>query len=89
MIKSLSIDDVGVSRASVFQEIQSGVGFETGDFVKEMLGGATVERLIYIDYMLYVPYGCCQGGERQQQPKISAITMVATVRAPSEGSKLL
>ena len=46
MCKVLSIDDVGVSRDTVFQEIQSGAGFETGDFVKEKgVGGATVERL--------------------------------------------
>ena len=30
--KGLSIDDVGVSRDIVFQEIRSGAGFETGDF---------------------------------------------------------
>ena len=28
-----------VSRDTVFQEIRPGVGFETGDFDKEMLGG--------------------------------------------------
>ena len=37
--KGLSIDDVGVSRDTVFQEIRPGAGFETSDFVKEMLGG--------------------------------------------------
>ena len=37
--KGLSIDDVGVSRDTVFQEIWHGVGFETADFVKEKLGG--------------------------------------------------
>ena len=39
--KGLSIDDVGVSRDTVFQEIRQGVGFETGDFVatEEKLGG--------------------------------------------------
>ena len=36
--KGLSIDDVGVSRDTVFQEIRSGADFETGDFVKEKLG---------------------------------------------------
>ena len=35
----LSNDDVGVARGTVFQERRSGVGFETGDFVKEKLGG--------------------------------------------------
>ena len=30
---------LGVARVTVFQEIQPGVGFETGDFVKENLGG--------------------------------------------------
>ena len=37
--KVLSIDDVGVSRDTVFQEIGPGVRFETGDSVKEKLGG--------------------------------------------------
>ena len=37
--KGLSIDDVGVSRDNVFQEIRPGGGFETGDFVKGKLGG--------------------------------------------------
>ena len=44
--KGLSIDGVGVSRVTVFQEIRPGVGLEKGDFVKETLGGLrTVERL--------------------------------------------
>ena len=42
-----SIDDVGVSRDTVFQELRSGGDFKTGDFVKRKLGGATVERLKY------------------------------------------
>ena len=42
MKKGLSIDDVGVSRDTMFQEIRPGSGFETVDFVKEKL---TVERL--------------------------------------------
>ena len=29
----------GGARGAVFQEILPGVGFETGDFVKETLGG--------------------------------------------------
>ena len=33
--KGLSIDDVGVSRDTVFQETRPGAGFETGDFIKE------------------------------------------------------
>ena len=33
------MDDVGVSTDTVFQEIRPGAGFETGDFVKEKLGG--------------------------------------------------
>ena len=37
--KGLSIDDVGVSRDTVFQEIRPGAGFETSDFVKKTLGG--------------------------------------------------
>ena len=43
--KGLSNDDVGAARGTIFQEIRPGAGFKTGDFVKEMLGGATVERL--------------------------------------------
>ena len=42
MRQGLSIDDVGVSRDTVFQEIRPGTGFETGDFAKEKSGGATV-----------------------------------------------
>ena len=37
--KGLSVDDVGVSRDTVFQGVQSGAGFETRDFVKENVGG--------------------------------------------------
>ena len=37
--KGLSIDDVGVSRHTIVQEIRRGAGFETDDFVKEKLGG--------------------------------------------------
>ena len=37
--KGLSIDDVGVSRDTVLREIRPGAGFETGDFIKEKLGG--------------------------------------------------
>ena len=37
--KGLSIDDVGVSRDTMFQEIRLGAGFATVDFVKEKLGG--------------------------------------------------
>ena len=33
--KDVSIDDVGVSRDIVYQEIRPGAGFETADFVKE------------------------------------------------------
>ena len=37
--KSLSIDNVEVvSKDTVFREIRPGANFETGDFVKEMLG---------------------------------------------------
>ena len=35
--KGLSSDDVGVARGTVFQQIRTGVGFETGDFIKERL----------------------------------------------------
>ena len=37
--KGLSVDDVGVSRDTTFLQIRSGAGYETGDFVKEKLGG--------------------------------------------------
>ena len=36
---------VCLERDTVFQEIRPGDGFETGDFVKENVGGAAVERL--------------------------------------------
>ena len=42
--KGLSIDDVEVSRDTVVQEIRPGAGFETGDFVKETLGGLRLHR---------------------------------------------
>ena len=45
MCRGLSIDDVGVSRDTVFQKIPPVAGFETADFVEEKLGGATVDRL--------------------------------------------
>ena len=41
----LSNDDAGVARAAVFQEVQPGAGFKTGDFIQEKLRGATVVRL--------------------------------------------
>ena len=37
--QGLSNDDVGVARGNVFQGIQPGAGFKTGDFVDEKLGG--------------------------------------------------
>ena len=37
--KDLTIDDIGVSRDTVFHEIRPGAAFETVDFVEEMLGG--------------------------------------------------
>ena len=44
--KGLSNDDVEGGRGSVFEEIRPPrAGFETGDCVKEMFGGATVVRL--------------------------------------------
>ena len=42
--KGLSIDDVGVSRDTVFKEIRPGVGFEAGDFGKEKLGEISYRR---------------------------------------------
>ena len=39
MCKGLTIDDVGVPRGTVLQEIRPGAGFEPYDFVKEKLGG--------------------------------------------------
>ena len=35
----------GAARDTVFQKIRPGACFKTGDFVKEMLGGAIVVRL--------------------------------------------
>ena len=37
--EGLSNDDVGRARGTVLQEIWPGGGFETGDFVAEVLGG--------------------------------------------------
>ena len=37
--KGLLIDDVGVSRDTIFHEIRPRARFETVDVVKEMLGG--------------------------------------------------
>ena len=53
MCKGLSIDDVGVPRDTVFQEVRSGAGFETGDFVNEKMGelpwnDSTYSQNIYI-----------------------------------------
>ena len=48
MSKGLSIDDVGVLRDNVFQNVQSEAGVETSDFVKEKMGG-TVDRLFTVD----------------------------------------
>ena len=42
--KGVSIDDVGVSRDIVYQEIRPGAGFETGDFVQEKLEGGGYRR---------------------------------------------
>ena len=38
-----SNDDVGAAKDTAFHEVRPGAGFKTGDFVEEMLGGATVE----------------------------------------------
>ena len=43
--KGLSNGNVGVARGTVFRKIRPGASFKTGDFVKEKLGGGTVERL--------------------------------------------
>ena len=45
-IEGLSNDDVGVARGIVFQEMRPGATSKTGDFVKEMFGGATVEQFV-------------------------------------------
>ena len=37
--KGSSNDEVEVARSAVFEEIRAGVGFKTGDFVEEKLGG--------------------------------------------------
>ena len=41
--EGLTIDDIGVSRDTVCQEIRPGAGSSTGDLVEEKLGGASVE----------------------------------------------
>ena len=46
LFKGRSNDDVGVARGTVVQALRSGAGFKTGDFAKEKLGGAIVERLL-------------------------------------------
>ena len=43
--EGLSNDDVGVARVTIFQKKRPGAGFKASNFVKEKLGGATVERL--------------------------------------------
>ena len=57
------IEDVGVARRTVFQEVRPGAVFKTGDFVKEKLGGV-VERLISIAkrgavHLKIVLFSCC------------------------------
>ena len=47
--EGLSIDDVGLSTDTAFQEVLRGAGFETSDFVLEKFG-ATVERLVPAAY---------------------------------------
>ena len=44
--QGLSNDDVGVARGTVFQEIRPGVGFKTGDFVEDRLGGGGGHRIM-------------------------------------------
>ena len=72
MCKGLSIDDVreGVEGHTVFQEIRPGVGFETGDFVKQKLGeGATVERLTCVlTSVVLVGVRSSSAGETVQEP---------------------
>ena len=43
---TVSKDDAGVTRGTVFQEVRPGAGFKNGESVTEKLGGATVERLL-------------------------------------------
>ena len=43
--KGLPNDDVEVARGAGIQNILPGPGFQTVDFVKEKVGGATVVRL--------------------------------------------
>ena len=51
--EGLSTDDVGVARVTIFQKKRPGAGFKASNFVKEKLGGATVERLV--DYIAPLP----------------------------------
>ena len=61
--KGLSIDDVGEGvvwcRGTPYcrRYDREGVGFETGDFVKEKLGGATVVRLFCVCFSSILPRG--------------------------------
>ena len=43
-----SIDDVGVARGTIFQEIRPGAGLETGDFVQEKFGGSYIVGRLYL-----------------------------------------
>ena len=64
MCKGLSIDD-GVSRDNVFQEVRSGAGFETGDFVKEKLGGLPQnDSLDVLPSLILLPCNCTGGSNR-------------------------
>ena len=45
--KGPSNDDVGAARGTIFQEIRLGSCFKTVDFVKEKLGGGTVEQFVH------------------------------------------
>ena len=74
--KSLSINDVGVSRDTVFQAIRSGAGFETGDFVKETLGGHRRTVLVDLKFRLlqYLKVEVWTSAENQRDADLTRLT---------------
>ena len=65
--RALSIDDVGVSRDTVFEEIRPGAGFETGDFDKERLRGLPQNDAPA--FSLNLPVRSLKQKKRQLRPK--------------------
>ena len=53
MCKGLRIDDVGVSRDTVVQEIRPGACFEIGDFAKEKFGELPQKDSVYLGHEMF------------------------------------